>query len=147
MKTLVSMLMSAVFVLLFACWAPAQGGILDWQGNGHIELSVFPVNNEHNTYGTLEIYSEIRPKDIRKTFFFVQPMVFLGDSIPKIRYDNSYITGLHVGVGYISSVKLGIGYELSERWDVRAVYWNTREPTGYEGDWTGVQFRYVFGKK
>ena len=144
MRKMLAVLFFAVVVIIVG--SNAQAGMLDWRVSGYAEVSAYPLNNEHNSYGTLEVYSEFQPKDFKKGFLFIQPVIFLGGTVPKIRYDNRYITGVKLGVGYIQSIKLGIGYELTERLDMRAVYWNTREYTGYEGDWTGIQIRYTFGE-
>ncbi|HDH31428.1 MAG TPA: hypothetical protein ENH26_01495 [Candidatus Wolfebacteria bacterium] len=140
-----------VFVLAtVVCFFPANvnAGMLDWGAKGYVEGSLFPTNDEYGIYSTLEGYIQVYPKDLNRWFIFTNPTISLTrDFNKRTQHDNSYITSLDLGSSaYISSIKLGAGYQLSKDFDIRIVYWNAREPRGYEGDWTGVQLRWTFGK-
>jgi len=113
--------------------------------SGYIGTSIFPVNDEHDTNGTVEGYAEYA----RKNFFVsAEGEFWITNNVPKkTRTDNSYITGTSFGTfGYLSDVQLGIGYKLPKGFDIRLIYRNQRWYTGYEGDSTGIQVRWNFGK-
>lgn len=111
---------------------------------GHLGATIFPKNDEHDTPATLESYVQYENKDI---FVFTEFMFNITDQVPeRVRTDNRYITTMDLKVGYLSNVQLGIGYNLNKSFDARLIYIVQREPEGYEGDWTGIQIRWNFGR-
>ena len=131
-----------VLVMLF----PISVMAMAWGTNGYIEGSCFPVNDEHATPATVEAYVQAYPYG--DFFVFANPTLSITNDVPdSTRHDNTYITGVDLGVGYLSDLNVGVGYRLTRKFDVRLLYSVQKEYTGYEGDWTGIQVRYSFGER
>lgn len=117
----------------------------DFNQKGNIELSAFPINDEHGVYARWELYQQVGYKNI---YVFTNPrLCFSNDIVDTTRTDRSYITSWEpFNRGYFDEWTSGVGYTVDRNVDIRIIYVAHRLPDGYEGDWSGIQVRVNWGK-